>query len=245
MNENNTQSIIFHIIELRKSLLRCIMTVLIIFCILLYFANDIYNIIAMPLISYMPSGTNMLAINITSPFIVPIKLTFFISLIIAIPIIIYQIWVFIAPGLYTNERNVLIPIIIIGTSLFYLGLFVAYFIILPMSSKFFIHTAPKQITVATDIANYLDFVINLFISFGIAFETPIIIVLLCWTGLTNCSSLKKQRPYILIILLIIATLLTPPDIFSQILLTTLMYCLFEFGILFSSYFLKKNIIVTK
>ncbi|MXP67656.1 Sec-independent protein translocase subunit TatC [Pantoea sp. Aalb] len=240
MAVQDTQPLISHLIELRKRLLNCIITVLIIFLVLIYFSNDIYHFIALPLIKQLPIGGNMIATNVTSPFLTPIKLTVIVSIFISIPMILYQIWAFIAPALYRHERKLIMPLLLFSTFLFYLGIAFAYFIILPLAFSFFSKTVPKDVTIATDITNYLDFVMTIFMAFGIAFEIPIAIVLLCWSGITTPENLKNKRSYILIGTFIVGMLLTPPDIFSQTLLAIPMYCLFEVGLFFSYYYITKK-----
>ncbi|PPI86305.1 twin-arginine translocase subunit TatC [Candidatus Pantoea edessiphila] len=237
MVEENNQLLIDHLIELRKRLLICIITVIIIFLSLVYFANDIYSLVALPLLKQMPAGAKMIATDVTSPFVTPIKLTAIVSIFLSIPIILYQIWAFIAPALYKHERNLLIIIAFFGTFLFYCGVLFAYFIILPMVFNFFINTLPKGVTLATDINNYLDFTLWLFILCGISFEIPVVIILLCWIGITDTVNLKKNRPYIFVATFIIGMLLTP-DILSQILLAIPLYLLFEVGLFFSHHYFK-------
>ncbi|MXP51404.1 twin-arginine translocase subunit TatC [Pantoea sp. SoEX] len=233
----NKQLFIDHIIELRKRVLNCVITICIVFLILVYFSNNIYNLVALPLINQMPEGAKMIATAVTAPFVTPIKLTIIVSIFLSVPIIIYQIWAFIAPALYKNERNLLIPIAIFGTLLFYLGVFFAYFFILPMAFKFFINALPKGVTIATDITNYLDFIIWLFMVCGISFEIPVVIILLCWIGITDTKKLKNNRAYIFVGTFIIGMLLTP-DVLSQIILAIPLYLLFEIGLFFSHYYLK-------
>ncbi|PPI88367.1 twin-arginine translocase subunit TatC [Candidatus Pantoea edessiphila] len=234
------QLIIEHLIELRRRLINCLVTIFVVFLSLVYFANNIYNLVALPLISQMPVGTNMIAIDVASSFMTPIKLTAVISIFLSIPMILYQVWGFIAPALYKHERNLLIPVAILGTFLFYIGIIFAYFIILPVAFKFFIETLPKGVVLATDITKYLDFVIWLFIVCGISFEIPILIVLLCWSNITNTKKLKKNRPYVFIGTFVIGMLLTP-DVFSQILLAIPLYFLFEIGLLLAHYYFNNKI----
>ncbi|MBK4775929.1 twin-arginine translocase subunit TatC [Candidatus Pantoea edessiphila] len=234
----NNQLFIDHLIELRKRILNCIITVFIIFLMLVYFANDIYSLVALPLIHQMPSGATMIATEVAAPFIIPIKLTFILSIFIAVPIITYQVWAFIAPALHKCERNLLIPMAICGTLLFYIGVIFAYYFILPMAFKFFIKALPKGVTIATDITHYLDFVIWLFMVCGISFEIPIAIMFLCWIGVTNSEKIKNNRPYVFVGTFIIGMLLTP-DVLSQTILAISLYFLFEIGLFFSHNYLKK------
>ncbi|MBA2814302.1 Sec-independent protein translocase subunit TatC [Candidatus Pantoea persica] len=235
-----TQPLISHLIELRKRLLYCIIAVLAIFMMLIYFANDIYHMVAAPLISQMPAGASMIATDVASPFFTPIKLTIIVSIFLAVPVILYQVWAFVAPALYRHERRLVMPLLFSSTLLFYIGVAFAYFIVFPLAFGFFAKTAPQGVTIATDITNYLDFVMTLFMVFGVAFEVPVAIVLICWTGITTPEELKKKRPYILVGAFVVGMLLTPPDVFSQTLLAIPMYCLFEVGVFFSRYYVGKG-----
>ncbi|MBT0718828.1 Sec-independent protein translocase subunit TatC [Rosenbergiella epipactidis] len=240
MEVEDTQPLISHLIELRKRLLNCIIAVFIIFLALIYFANDIYQLIAAPLIRQMPVGASMIATDVASPFFTPIKLTIIVSVFLAVPVILYQVWAFIAPALYRHERKLVMPLLFSSTLLFYVGVAFAYFIVFPLAFGFFAKTAPQGVQIATDISNYLDFVMAIFLAFGVAFEVPIAIVLLCWTGLTTPDDLRKKRPYILVGAFVVGMLLTPPDVFSQTLLAIPMYCLFEVGVFFSRYYVGKG-----
>ena len=240
MAVEDTQPLISHLIELRKRLLNCIVAVLVIFLALIYFANDIYHAVASPLINQMPAGASMIATDVASPFFTPIKLTMIVSVFLAVPVILYQVWAFVAPALYRHERRLVMPLLFSSTLLFYVGVAFAYFIVFPLAFGFFAKTAPQGVTIATDITNYLDFVMTLFMAFGVAFEVPVAIVLLCWTGITNPDDLKKKRPYILVGAFIVGMMLTPPDVFSQTLLAIPMYCLFEVGVFFSRYYVGKG-----
>ncbi|MBT0725184.1 Sec-independent protein translocase subunit TatC [Rosenbergiella sp. S61] len=240
MEVEDTQPLISHLIELRKRLLNCIIAVFVIFLALIYFANDIYQLIAAPLIRQMPVGASMIATDVASPFFTPIKLTIIVSVFLAVPVILYQVWAFIAPALYRHERKLVMPLLFSSSLLFYVGVAFAYFIVFPLAFGFFAKTAPQGVQIATDISNYLDFVMAIFLAFGVAFEVPIAIVLLCWTGLTTPDDLRKKRPYILVGAFVVGMLLTPPDVFSQTLLAIPMYCLFEVGVFFSRYYVGKG-----
>jgi sec-independent protein translocase protein TatC len=240
MAVEDTQPLISHLIELRKRLLYCIVAVFAIFMALIYFANDIYHMVASPLISQMPAGASMIATDVASPFFTPIKLTIIVSVFLAVPVILYQVWAFVAPALYRHERRLVMPLLFSSTLLFYVGVAFAYFLVFPLAFGFFAKTAPQGVTIATDITNYLDFVMTLFMAFGVAFEVPVAIVLLCWTGITTPEDLKKKRPYILVGAFVVGMLLTPPDVFSQTLLAIPMYCLFEVGVFFSRYYVGKG-----
>lgn len=245
MAVEDTQPLISHLIELRKRLLNSIIAVLVIFLALVYFANDIYQLVAAPLIAQMPLGSTMIATDVASPFFTPIKLTIYVSVFLAAPVILYQIWAFVAPALYRHERKLLMPLLFSSSMLFYIGIAFAYFVVFPLAFGFLTKTAPVGVVVSTDIAKYLDFVMTLFMAFGVAFEVPIAIILLCWMGVTTPESLKRKRPYMLVGAFVVGMLLTPPDVFSQTLLAIPMYCLFEVGVLFSRFYVGKGRIKTE
>ncbi|WP_455820863.1 Sec-independent protein translocase subunit TatC [Pseudomonas cerasi] len=240
MAVDDTQPLISHLIELRKRLLNSIIAVLAIFLCLVYFSNDIYQLVSAPLIKQLPAGASMIATDVASPFLAPIKLTIIVSLFLAVPVILYQVWAFVAPALYRHERRLVMPLLFSSSFLFYLGMAFAYFIVFPLAFSFFAKTAPQGVTIATDINNYLDFVMTLFMAFGVSFEVPIAIVLLCWTGVTTPEDLRAKRPYVLVGAFVVGMLLTPPDIFSQTLLAIPMYCLFEVGVFVSRFYVGKN-----
>lgn len=237
---DETQPLISHLIELRKRLLNCIIAVLVIFLALVYFANDIYQLVAAPLISKMPPGSTMIATDVASPFFTPIKLTIIVSVILAVPVILYQVWAFIAPALYRHERRLVVPLLVSSTLLFYIGMAFAYFVVFPLAFGFLTHTAPAGVVVSTDITSYLNFVMALFMAFGVSFEVPVAIVLLCWMGVTTPQDLKGKRPYVLVGAFVVGMLLTPPDVFSQTLLAVPMYFLFEVGVFFARFYVGKG-----
>ncbi|MFP3014325.1 MAG: twin-arginine translocase subunit TatC [Arsenophonus sp.] len=233
MSIDNHQPLISHLIELRRRILYSLFTVALVFFALVYFSNDIYTLVATPLINQLPSGSRMSATDVSSSFFTPIKLTLIVSVFISVPVILYQLWAFIAPALYKHERRVILPLLISSIVLFYLGILFAYFIVFPLAFNFFIKTTPESINFIPDITKYLSFVMTLFMAFGAAFEVPVSIILLCWTGITTLNSLKRKRPYIIVCSFIIGMFLTPPDIFSQTLFAIPMYLLFELGLLLS------------
>ena len=240
MAVEDTQPLISHLIELRKRLLNSIICVLAVFVVLVFFANDIYQLVSAPLLKQLPAGASMIATDVASPFFTPIKLTMIVSVFVSAPMILYQVWAFIAPALYKHERRLMMPLLVSSSLLFYLGMAFAYFIVFPLAFGFFAKTAPMGVTIATDIKNYLDFVMALFMAFGVAFEVPVAIVLLCWVGVTTPDDLRKKRPYILVGAFVVGMLLTPPDVFSQTLLAIPMYCLFEVGVFFSRFYVGKR-----
>jgi len=229
-----------HLLELRNRLLRAIIGVLVVFCSLAYFAQDIYQYLAQPLLATMPDGTQMIATDVASPFFAPFKLTIVLSIFVAMPYILYQVWSFIAPGLYSNEKRMVAPLMFGSTLLFYSGIAFAYYVVFPLAFSFFTSVAPEGVTIATDISSYLDFVLKLFFAFGAAFEIPIAIILMCWTGMTDPDSLRAKRPYVIVGAFVIGMLLTPPDIISQTLLAVPMFLLFEVGILVASLYHKEE-----
>ncbi|HDS7135689.1 Sec-independent protein translocase subunit TatC [Klebsiella sp. CN_Kp104] len=241
MGVDETQPLISHLIELRKRLLNSIIAILVIFLALVYFANDIYQLVSAPLISKMPVGATMIATDVASPFFTPIKLTFMVSVILSVPVILYQVWAFVAPALYKHERRLVMPLLVSSTLLFYIGMAFAYFVVFPLAFGFLTHAAPEGVLVSTDIRSYLDFVMALFMAFGVSFEVPVAIVLLCWMGVTTPEDLRKKRPYVLVGAFVVGMLLTPPDVFSQTLLAIPMYCLFEVGVFFARFYTGKRL----
>lgn len=237
---DESQPLISHLVELRNRLLRSIVCVLIVFLCLVYFANDIYLVISEPLVNELPNGATMIATNIISPFFTPIKLTIITALFISVPYILYQVWAFVAPALYKHEKRLIYPLMISSTLLFYIGVAFAYYVVFPLVFGFLTKTAPESVAIATDMNSYLDFVLTLFLAFGICFEVPVAIILLCWTGVVTPQDLRSKRPYILVIAFVVGMLLTPPDIFSQTLLAVPMYLLFELGVFLARFYQPKE-----
>ncbi len=229
-----------HLLELRTRLLRIVLSVIVVFCSLIYFAQDIYQYLAKPLLATMPTGAQMIATDVASPFFAPFKLTLVLSFFIAIPYVLFQVWGFVAPGLYRKEKRLIAPLMFGSTALFYFGIAFAYFIVFPVVFAFFTSVAPEGVTIATDINSYLDFVLKLFFAFGCAFEIPVIIVLLCWTGVTSANSLRAKRPYVVVGAFVVGMLLTPPDIISQTMLAVPMLLLFEVGIIVASFYTREQ-----
>jgi sec-independent protein translocase protein TatC len=219
-----------HLIELRDRLLRVVLAVLVIVIALLPFANSLYSFLAEPLLRHMPAGTTMIATEVASPFLTPFKLALVTAVFLSMPVVLYQAWAFIAPGLYRHERRFALPLLVSSIFLFYLGMAFAYFVVFPIIFGFFTATAPEGVTVMTDISKYLDFVLTLFFAFGVAFEVPIAVLLLIWTGLTSVETLVRIRPYFIVGAFVIGMLITPPDIFSQTFVAIPMVVLFEAGI---------------
>lgn len=228
------QPLISHLMELRNGLLKAILSVLVIFVCLVYFANDIYAYISAPLNAHLPEGTSMIATGVTSSFFAPFKLTMMLSFFIAIPFVLHQVWSFIAPALYKHEKRLVMPMLFSSTLLFYAGIAFSYYIVFPVVFGFFTSVAPDGVTIATDIESYLDFVLKLFFAFGLAFEIPIAIILMCWGGVTTPDKLREKRPYVVVGAFVVGMLLTPPDIISQSMLAVPMLVLFECGIIVAS-----------
>ena len=232
--------LVAHLTELRTRLLRCVCAVFVIFATLFYFARQIYTLVSEPLRRFLPEGATMIAIDPASAFLAPLKLTMVIALFVSMPVILHQIWGFIAPGLYKHEKRIAVPLLVSSILLFYTGMAFAYFLVFPLIFKFFAAATPAGVEMMTDITSYLDFVMTLFFAFGVAFEIPVAVVLLVWIGVVNVQYLKKVRPYVIIGCFVVGMILTPPDIFSQTLLAVPMWMLFEIGILFSGLISKRG-----
>ncbi len=231
MNEAGQQSLLRFLIELRKRLVVSLLALLVIFCGLFYFANDLYTLLAEPLLARLPKGHGLIATSITAPFMVPCELTMVFSLYLGVPFFLYQLWAFVAPALYTHERRLIWPLLLISTLLFYAGSIFAYFTVLPMLFNFLTQTAPRGVIVSPDIGLYLDFTLKMLLTFGVIFEVPVLTVVLIWSGITSREKLVKIRPYVIIAAFIIGMLLAPPDVLSQTLLAVPLWLLFEVGLL--------------
>ena len=231
------QPFISHLVELRDRLLRIVLVIAVIFLILMPFSNTLFSALSGPLTAHLPEGSSMIAIEVASPFLIPFKLTLMLAVFIAMPFLLYQIWAFIAPGLYRHEQRLVMPLMASSTVLFYAGVAFAYYIVFPLVFAFFTSTAPDGVSVMTDISKYLDFVLTLFFAFGAAFEVPVVTVLLVWTGMATQDSLRRKRPYIIVAAFVVGMLLTPPDVISQTLLAVPVWLLFELGIVFSGWFM--------
>jgi sec-independent protein translocase protein TatC len=230
--DDQAQPLITHLTELRDRLLRCVLAILLVFLCLFAFANDIYTFVSEPLRSLLPEGTTMIATEVASPFLTPFKLTLVVSLVAAMPVVLFQIWGFIAPGMYQSEKRIAVPLLISSIALFYAGLAFAYYVVFPLVFGFFSSVGPESVSYTPDIAHFLDITLKLFFAFGIAFEIPIATVIFIWSGITTADSLAEKRPYIVVGCFIFGMLLTPPDIISQALLAIPMWMLFEIGVLF-------------
>ena len=226
-------SISNHLLELRSRLLKVVMFFVVLTIVGIPFASEIYDFVAAPMISLLPDGSSMIATQVTSPFMAPIKLVLYVALLFSMPWLFYQAWMYISPGLYKKEKKFAGPLMFSTVVLFFSGVSFAFFVVCPIIFKFFIGMAPESILVMTDISQYLGFIFKLVFAFGIAFEIPIATILLINTGITSKKSLVKARPYLIVLFLAIGMLLTPPDVFSQLFLAVPMWVLFEIGIIFS------------
>lgn len=234
---NGEQSVVAHLVELRDRLLKMVLAVGVLFICLFPFSEHIYAWLAAPLVNALPEGATMIATEVASPFLIPFKLVLMLSVFLAVPVLLYQVWAFVAPGLYKHEKRLVFPLLVSSTLLFYLGCLFAYYIVFPLIFAFFTGVAPTGVEVATDISKYLDFVILIFFAFGLAFEVPVATFVLVATGVTTPDELVKKRPYIIVGAFVIGMVLTPPDVISQTLLAIPMWILFEIGIFFSRRFL--------
>ena len=228
-------TLLSHLVELRNRVLKMVVAVLLIFICLVPFADTIFTLTAEPLMARLPEGTSMIATQVASPFLTPFKLALAVAVFLAMPFLLYQAWSFIAPGLYKHERRLMMPLMASSIVLFYSGVAFAYYVVFPLMFAFFTAVAPTGVTVMTDIAAYLDFVLALFFAFGLAFEVPVATVLAVWAGFTTPEKLSKKRPYVLLGAFVLGMLLTPPDIISQTLLAVPVYILFEAGIIMARF----------
>jgi sec-independent protein translocase protein TatC len=219
-----------HLVELRQRLLACLIAVCLVFLSLIYFANDLYSLLAVPLLRQLPEGGSMIATKVTGPFFAPFKLTIVVAIFVCIPYLLYQFWAFVAPGLYRSERRLAAPLLVSSTLLFYCGIAFAYFAAFPLIFGFFTAIAPVGVQVMTDINDYLDFVLTMFLAFGLVFEVPIATVILVRTGVVSRETLIDKRPYLIVGAFVVAAVLTPPDVLSQCLLAFPLWFLFEAGL---------------
>jgi sec-independent protein translocase protein TatC len=227
------QPLLQHLLELRTRFLHAMYGVLILFLPMALFAKELYGFFAKPLVSLLPEGTTMIATQVISPFLTPLKLSAFAALFLAMPWVLYQVWGFVAPGLYRNERRLIAPLLASSTLLFYAGIAFAYYVTLPVVFRFTLAATPEGVTVATDIGEYLDFMLTMFVAFGAAFETPVAVVLLVITGFVTTAQLKEARGYVLVGVFVVAAIITPPDVFSQLLVAIPSYLLYELGLIWA------------
>jgi sec-independent protein translocase protein TatC len=223
-------SFMSHLVELRDRLLRCVIAVVLVFICLFPWARNIYSMLAKPLLASLPAGGQLIATEVTAPFFVPIKVTMMAALVIALPYLLYQIWAFVAPGLYAHEKKLVMPLIITSTALFLCGMAFAYFLVFPIVFHFIISVAPEGVAVMTDIGKYLDFVLTLFVAFGVTFEVPVAVVILVRMGMVSVAKLRDIRPYVIVGAFVIGAIFTPPDMVSQVMLAVPLWLLYELGI---------------
>jgi sec-independent protein translocase protein TatC len=227
-------SFISHLIEMRDRLLRAVLAVVIIFICLFPWAQDIYSLLAKPLLAALPKGGQMIATEITTPFFVPMKVTLMAAFLLALPWVFYQAWAFVAPGLYQHEKRIGVPLVIASVFLFLLGMAFAYFLVFPLVFHFIVSVTPTGVAVMTDIGKYLDFVLTMFMAFGITFEVPIAVVLLVKMGMVSVAKLREIRPYVIVGAFVVGAIFTPPDVISQFMLATPLWILYELGIIVAS-----------
>lgn len=228
-------TLLSHLVELRSRLLKVAAAVVVIFVALLPFSRKIFSLVSEPLREVLP-GNAMIATQVASPLLTPFKLTFFVAFFIAMPVVLYQVWSFVAPGLYKKEKRFAVPLLASSIILFYMGIAFAYYVVFPLMFRFFTAVAPEGVEVQTDIAQFLDFITTIVFAFGLAFEVPVATVLIVWTGLTTPDKLGKARPYVFLGAFVMGMFLTPPDIISQTLLAVPVYLLYELGIVMSRFF---------
>jgi sec-independent protein translocase protein TatC len=233
-------SFMSHLIELRDRLLRCVLALLLVFICLFPWARDLYALLAQPMIASLPTGGQLIATEVTAPFFVPVKVTMMAAFVIALPYLLYQIWAFVAPGLYAHERKLVAPLIITSTLLFICGMAFAYYLVFPIVFHFMVTVAPQGVAVMTDIGKYLDFVLTLFLAFGVTFEVPVAVVILVRMGLVSVKKLKDIRPYVIVGAFVVGAIFTPPDVVSQVMLAVPLWLLYEVGIFVSQWISKPD-----
>lgn len=230
MSEDGEETFISHLVELRDRLLRIIGATLLVFLALFYWASDIYSLLAKPLLAALPSGGTMIATDVVGVFLVPVKVTLLVAFLIALPYVLYQVWAFVAPGLYAHEKRLALPLVVSSSVLFFAGMAFAYFIVFPTVFRFMAAIAPEGVAWMTDIEKYFSFVLTMFLAFGTAFETPVAVVLLVRMGVVSVEKLKQARSYVIVGAFVLGAIFTPPDVVSQLLLAVPLCLLYELGI---------------
>jgi sec-independent protein translocase protein TatC len=228
--DTHEQPFLEHLIELRSRILRSLVAVAILFIPIYYYANDLYEWVSAPLTASLPAGSTMIATQVATPFLTPFKLAIFAAIFAGAPFLLHQIWAFVSPGLYRHEKKFAIPLLLSSILLFYSGMAFVFYLVFPLIFAFFTQVAPDGVAIMTDINQYLDFVLKMFLAFGIAFEIPIATTLLAWSGLATAETMADKRPYVIVGCFILGMLLTPPDVVSQLLLALPTWLLFEFGV---------------
>jgi len=235
-----TESFISHLIELRDRLLRSVIAWIVLFVCLFPFANKLYALLAQPLLAKLPKGGQMIATEVITPFFVPVKVAMMTAFLGALPYILYQIWSFIAPGLYAHEKKFIVPMVVASLVLFACGMAFAYFLVFPIVFGFIVGIAPVGVAVMTDINKYLDFVITMFLAFGITFEVPIVVVVLAYTGMVEIRQIREARPYVVVGAFVVGAIFTPPDVVSQIMLAVPLYLLYELGVIVAAWLVRNK-----
>ena len=236
---DSSESFISHLIELRNRLIRALIAIGLVFVCLFPFAGDLYAVLAHPLLAVLPKGGQMIATDVTTPFFVPMKVAMMSAFVVALPYVLYQMWAFVAPGMYAHERRLVAPLVVASTLLFLCGMSFAYFLVFPVVFGFITSVAPQGVAVMTDINKYLDFVLTLFVAFGITFEVPVAVVVLVRMGVVSVEKLREIRPYVVVGAFVIGAIFTPPDVVSQIMLAVPLWLLYELGILVAAMMVKK------
>lgn len=236
MSEQET--FISHLIELRDRLLHALIAIGVAFIPCFVFARDLYTLLATPLLAKLPAGSQMIATDVTGAFFVPMKVAMMVSFLVALPYVLYQVWAFVAPGLYQNEKKLAIPLIVTSTLLFFIGMAFAYFAVFPMVFKFVVGYTPEGVAMMTDINHYLSFVLTLFLAFGVTFETPVAVIILVRMGIVTVEKLREIRPYVVVGAFVLGAIFTPPDVVSQFMLAIPIWVLYEVGIVLASMMVK-------
>ncbi|MEW5770469.1 MAG: twin-arginine translocase subunit TatC [Pseudomonadota bacterium] len=240
MQIDGQETFISHLLELRDRLLRMVIAWIVVFACLFPWANDLYSLLAQPLLSKLPQGGQMIATEVVTPFFVPVKVAMMAAFLVALPYLLYQIWAFVAPGLYSHEKRFILPMVVASLVLFACGMAFAYFLVFPVVFGFIVGIAPQGVAVMTDIGKYLDFVITMFLAFGITFEVPIIVVALAMMGMVEIAQFKEARPYVIVGAFVIGAIFTPPDVVSQIMLAVPLWLLYELGVLVAGWLVRKR-----
>jgi sec-independent protein translocase protein TatC len=226
---------ISHLVELRDRLLRAVLAVVVVFLCLFPWAKELYAVLAMPLLAVLPAGGQMIATDVVGVFLVPVKVAMLVAFVIALPYVLYQVWAFVAPGLYVHEKRLVLPLVIASSVLFLIGMSFAYFLVFPVVFKFMASIAPEGVAWMTDIEKYLSFVLTTFIAFGLTFEVPVVVIVLVRAGLVSIQQLKESRPYVIVGAFVVGAIFTPPDVLSQVMLAVPLWLLYELGIILARF----------
>jgi sec-independent protein translocase protein TatC len=237
---DGSETFISHLIELRDRLLKAAIAWIVLFIALFPFANDLYTVLAQPMLAKLPQGGQMIATEVVTPFFVPIKVAMMTAFLGALPVILYQMWAFVAPGLYAHERKFILPLVLVSLVLFALGMAFAYFLVFPVVFGFIIGVAPQGVAVMTDINKYLDFVLTLFLAFGLTFEVPIVVIALALMGIVEVEKFREARPYVIVGAFVIAAIVTPPDVISQFMLAVPLWLLYELGVVVAGWLVRRR-----